>query len=133
MHIGSHTYGHPDLARLSRADAEEELRTSKELISDRLGAAVDLFAYPFGKPRVNFTATTMEAVRATGYRVAAAVMFRGMKESDSLLRLPRFFTDGDSLAKLEAKVAGAYDLIGRWQEHAPLPLMRLVSPLDFDR
>jgi peptidoglycan/xylan/chitin deacetylase (PgdA/CDA1 family) len=131
MDIGSHTYSHPNLARLSRAEAEEELRISKDVIGDRLGAPVDLFAYPFGKPRVHFTSTTMDAVRATGYRVAAAVTFRGVLASDPVFSIPRFFTDGDSLAKLEAKIQGAYDLVGRWQEHAPLPLMRFVSPEDF--
>ena len=131
MDIGSHTYSHPNLARLSRAEVEEELRISKDVIGDRLGAPVDLFAYPFGKPRVDFTATTVDAVRASGYRAAAAVTFRGVLESDSVFRIPRFFTDGDSLAKLEAKIQGAYDLVGWWQEHAPLPAMRLVSPDDF--
>jgi peptidoglycan/xylan/chitin deacetylase (PgdA/CDA1 family) len=88
MDIGSHTYSHPNLARLSRAKAEEELRTSKDLISDRLGAAIDLFAYPFGKPRVHVTSITTEVARATGYRVAAAVTFRGVLESDPVFMIP---------------------------------------------
>lgn len=133
MDIGSHTYSHPNLARLSREQTQHELRTSKDLISERLNAPIDLFAYPFGKPRVHFTATTVEVARATGYRVAAAVAFRGVGESDSPLTIPRFFTDGDSIAKLQAKVDGAYDLIGWWQEHIPLSVMRTVSPQDFTR
>ena len=133
MDIGSHTYSHPNLARLSREQAQEELRTSRDVISDRLGAAVDLFAYPFGKPRVHFTSATTEVARLTGYRVAAAVTFRGVLESDSLLRIPRFFNDGDTIAKLEAKVQGIYDLVGWWQDHTPLPVMRLMSPEDFKR
>ena len=132
MDIGSHTYSHPNLARLSPAKALEELRISKDLIGDRLGTC-DLFAYPFGKPGVHFTQATVDVVRATGYRAAAAVTFRGVLESDTALRIPRFFTDGDSIAKVEAKILGAYDLLGWWQEHAPLPVMRLVSPQDFER
>jgi peptidoglycan/xylan/chitin deacetylase (PgdA/CDA1 family) len=133
MEIGSHTYSHPNLARISREEAEQELRTSRDLIGDRLGTAVDLFAYPFGKPRVHFTAETREVARLTGYRIAAAVTYRGVLESDSLLQIPRFFTDGDSIAKLEAKVQGAYDLIGWWQEHVPESVMRAVSPQDYKR
>ena len=133
MAIGSHTYSHPNLARLTRAQTVEELRVSADLISDRLAAAVDLFAYPFGKPRVHFTTTTTEVVAAAGYSLAAAVTFRGVLASDSRLSIPRFFTDGDSLAKLEAKIRGDYDAVGWWQEHCPLSIMRLVSPDDFAR
>jgi peptidoglycan/xylan/chitin deacetylase (PgdA/CDA1 family) len=133
MDIGSHTYSHPNLARLTGGETELELRRSRDVISDRLGAAVDLFAYPFGKPRVHFTSTTTDIARATGYRLAAAVTFRGVLPSDPLLGIPRFFTDGDSLAKLEAKIQGAYELIGWWQDHAPLSVMRIISPQDFTR
>jgi peptidoglycan/xylan/chitin deacetylase (PgdA/CDA1 family) len=131
MDIGAHTYSHPNLARLSSDETKEELRKSRDLIGDRVGAPIDLLAYPFGKPRVHFTPTTIEIARATGYRLAAAVTFRGVRESDPVFRIPRFFTDGDTLSKLEAKIQGAYDLLGWWQEHAPLPAMSLISPEDF--
>src|SRR5262245_16711045 len=45
MEIGSHTYSHPNLARLSHEQTYEELRRSREVISDRLGRAIDSFAY----------------------------------------------------------------------------------------
>jgi peptidoglycan/xylan/chitin deacetylase (PgdA/CDA1 family) len=133
MQIGSHTYSHPNLARLSAVEAEHELRRSTDIISDQLGGAVDLFAYPFGKPGVHFTPTTTEVVRALGYRMAAAVTFRGVRDSDSVYTIPRFFADGDDVTKLDAKIAGLYDVIGWWQDHAPLSVKRLVSPDDFTR
>jgi peptidoglycan/xylan/chitin deacetylase (PgdA/CDA1 family) len=133
MDIGSHTYSHPNLARLSGVEAEHELRRSTDVISDQLGAAVDLFAYPFGKPAVHFTTATTDVVRAQGYRMAAAVTFRGVRDSDSLYSIPRFFADGDDVSKLDAKIAGLYDVIGWWQDHAPLSAKRLMSPDDFRR
>jgi peptidoglycan/xylan/chitin deacetylase (PgdA/CDA1 family) len=133
MAIGSHTYSHPNLARLSRRDVEDELRKSKDLISNRLREPVDLFAYPFGKPKVHFTADTADAVRATGYGVGAAVIYRQVRASDSLMKIPRLFADGDSLDKLDAKIGGDYDAIALWQEHAPLSVMKLVSPDDAAR
>lgn len=133
MEIGSHTYSHLNLARLSREKTYEELRRSKDLIAERLGRAIESFAYPFGKPGVHFTNMTTETIREAGYQLAAAVTFRGMRRSDSLLRIPRFFTDGDTLEKLEAKIQGAYDMIGWWQERAPLSVLRVVSPDDFQR
>lgn len=133
MDIGSHTYSHPNLARLSAVETEHELRRSTDVISDQLGIAVDLFAYPFGKPAVHFTATTTDVVRAHGHSIAAAVTFRGVRDSDSVFSIPRFFADGDDVTKLDAKVAGLYDVIGWWQDHAPLSVKKLVSPDDFRR
>lgn len=133
MDIGSHTYSHPNLARLSAAEAEHELRRSTDIISDHLGVKVDLFAYPFGKPAVHFTPATTDVVRSLGNRMAAAVTFRGVRDSDSVFSIPRFFTDGDDVTKLDAKVAGLYDVVGWWQDHAPLSVKRLVSPDDFRR
>ena len=133
MDIGAHTYSHPNLARLSAVEAADELRRSRDVISDQLGVAVDLFAYPFGKPDVHFTRTTIDVVRAQGYRIATAVTFRGVRDSDSVYTIPRFFTDGDDVTKLDAKIAGLYDVIGWWQDHAPLSVKRLVSPDDFRR
>src|SRR5688572_6167209 len=133
MDIGSHTYSHPNLARLTAAQVEVELRRSKDLISDRLGCEIDLLAYPFGKPKVHFTGMTTGVARATGYRIAAAVIFRELRKTDSLFAVPRFFADGDSLTKLQAKIEGAYALLGWWQEHAPISVMKAVSPDDFAR
>ena len=79
VEIGAHTYSHPNLIRLDQAAANHELRRSKELIEDRIGIAVDLFAYPFGKPNRHFNARTMEAVRDTGYRYGAAILYRGVQ------------------------------------------------------
>ena len=132
MDVGSHTYSHPNLIRLSPSRVEDELRRSKDIIGSRLGSPVGLFAYPFGKPRVHFTSVTTDLVRTT-YRAAAAVTFRGVRSSDSMFTIPRFFTDGDTIGKLEAKIRGDYDLVGWWQEHAPVSALKVVSPQDFER
>lgn len=131
MEIGSHTRSHPNLVRLSPVESCEELRRSKEVLEDRLGEAVKLLAYPFGKPRRHFTQTTMELAAEVGYEMAAAVVFRGVNPSDPPLALPRFFITRDDVEMLVAKVMGAWDWLGWWQERAPLWLARLVSPADF--
>jgi peptidoglycan/xylan/chitin deacetylase (PgdA/CDA1 family) len=133
MDIGSHTYSHPNLARLTAAEAQDELRRSKDVISDRIGQEVELLAYPFGKPKVHFTDATARLAEAAGYRMAAAVIFRGLRASDSLFAVPRFFADGDTLTKLQAKIHGAYALLAWWQEHTPVSVMKRISPADFQR
>ncbi|MCI0487460.1 MAG: polysaccharide deacetylase family protein [Blastocatellia bacterium] len=47
--FGAHTLSHPDLTRLTPAEAEAEMRDSKAIIEDALSTAVDCFAYPFGR------------------------------------------------------------------------------------
>ena len=64
-------------------------------------------------------------------RTAAAVLFRAARAADSPLALPRFFATRDSVEQIAAKVRGDWDYLGVWQEHAPRPLAKLVSPQDF--
>jgi peptidoglycan/xylan/chitin deacetylase (PgdA/CDA1 family) len=46
--MGSHTHGHVDLSKASEAQADAEMRRSKELIEERLGVACRHFSYPWG-------------------------------------------------------------------------------------
>ena len=45
--IGAHTHSHCDLSKLSEAEAEGEMRRSKELIESNLGIDCRHFAYPW--------------------------------------------------------------------------------------
>ena len=47
--FGAHTVNHPRLDRLAPDQMEREVVGSKTQIEDRLGHAVDLFAYPYGR------------------------------------------------------------------------------------
>jgi peptidoglycan/xylan/chitin deacetylase (PgdA/CDA1 family) len=49
--IGCHTMTHPVLSRLAPDVLQQEVAGSKRLIENRLDAAVEDFAFPFGKPR----------------------------------------------------------------------------------
>lgn len=126
--VGSHTYGHPNLARLEPSEARADMHRARDLLEDRLGAPVPLFAYPFGRPRFHLTADTVEAVRSAGHTTAAAVLFRGVKPTDDRLLIPRFFVEGHDVATLEEKVVGRWDPMGLWQEH----VQRGVLPLRLD-
>ena len=131
VEIGAHTYSHPNLIRLAPREAADELRKSKEVIEDRLGAQVDLLAYPFGKPKRHFDRETADLARNAGYKYAAAVLFRSVRATDSPLAIPRFFTARDSAEELAAKVRGDWDYLGFLQEHLPMPIARVLSPQDF--
>ena len=107
MEIGAHTWSHPNLAALPSAAARDELSRSKTAIEEALGEPIASMAYPYGKPGRHFTAETMSLAAEAGYQSAAAVLFRGARERDHRLAVPRFFVNGeDSAATLAAKVAG---------------------------
>lgn len=131
MEIGAHTYSHPNLARLSRTRARDELERSKQIIEERLGTRVRSMAYPFGKPGRHFTGETAAVVEEVGYEYACAVLFRAVRASDSRLAIPRLFVTQDTVAGLHEKIQGAWDVIGSWQEKCPLWVARMVSPEDF--
>jgi peptidoglycan/xylan/chitin deacetylase (PgdA/CDA1 family) len=131
MSIGAHTYSHPNLAVLSRADAAAEMRVSKDILEQRLGTPVTAMAYPFGKPGRHFTRETMEAAAESGYQSAAAVLWRDVRQGDSSFALPRITVSRDDIGTLQEKIFGAWDLVGLWQERAPRPLARLLSAEDY--
>jgi peptidoglycan/xylan/chitin deacetylase (PgdA/CDA1 family) len=131
MEVGAHTDSHPNLARLDERGLERELGQSKHMLEDRLGRAVTMMAYPFGRPRVHFTADVERAVQRAGYGLAGAIGTRGIRETDDPLSVPRIFVTNDSVEELSEKVLGVWDLIGIVREKMPLALSRVVSPADF--
>jgi peptidoglycan/xylan/chitin deacetylase (PgdA/CDA1 family) len=129
--IGSHTFSHPNLIRLSRDEVTRELTQSRDVIEEGIAEPVDLLAYPFGKPRRNFNADTAQVAREAGYSSGASVLFRACSAEDDPFSVPRFFVTRDSVDDLVAKVKGYWDYLGKWQEHSPIWVARLVSPQDF--
>lgn len=72
--FGSHTHTHPMMSTLSPQQLEEEVRVSKQLLEDRIGMTVRLFAYPYG----DFSDAAKEAVRQADYSAAFAWTSRGL-------------------------------------------------------
>ncbi len=67
--FGSHTMSHPVVSQLGPQALEEELVASKQFFERGLGAPIDDFAYPFGKPEDGSLAAT-EFLTRSGYRSA---------------------------------------------------------------
>jgi peptidoglycan/xylan/chitin deacetylase (PgdA/CDA1 family) len=68
MTIASHSRTHPNLTRVSDAQLREEVLGSRQDLQKMLGAAPDLFAYPYG----SWNKRVAAAVQAAGYRAARA-------------------------------------------------------------
>ena len=77
--IGGHTRTHVDLGGVAGADARDEIAGGRTDIEHELGAAVDLFAYPYGG-RANLTEANRALVRSAGFSCCCSA-FNGINGS----------------------------------------------------
>src|SRR5439155_18314646 len=114
IEFGSHSMSHRSLGLLSGAEAEFEARRSREILTERLGAPIDLFAYPFGSPAYkDFDQSLEEMLRGMGYGGACTTVIGRCAPGVDLYALPRIPVESaDSPFRVRCKLAGAYDWVG---------------------
>jgi len=66
IEIGGHTVRHPILARASAAQQREEIEDNLRAIREWTGKPARAFAYPNGRPGLDYTTDTIEILRAAG-------------------------------------------------------------------
>lgn len=90
MEIGGHTRNHPILAVAEATRAMAEITDGKSDLEEFTGATVNLFAYPNGKPGVDFNAEHVTMVREAGF-LGAVSTAKGVSASGAdVYQLPRF-------------------------------------------
>ena len=67
--LGAHTVNHVDLGVVSGDEARKEIDDSRRVLEDRLGIAVDLFAFPYGRAH-QLSEENRATVRELGLRCA---------------------------------------------------------------
>jgi peptidoglycan/xylan/chitin deacetylase (PgdA/CDA1 family) len=90
MDVGAHTSSHPILARLSRAEARDEIVAGKRTLENILGQTVPLFAYPNGKPGEDYSDETVELAREAGFAAAVSTARGAARQGADVFQLPRF-------------------------------------------
>jgi peptidoglycan/xylan/chitin deacetylase (PgdA/CDA1 family) len=90
MGIGAHTLSHPILAGLPDADIAREVAEGREVLERIVQAPVRLFAYPNGKPGVDYDGRAVDAVRRAGYAAALSTAWGAAIHGDDVFQLPRF-------------------------------------------
>lgn len=101
IECGGHSHTHPPLDLLTASEARGEIGRCKALLEDRLGRAVDTFAYPFG----HFSLGVRRMVRAAGYSSACAVLYGPSAPGDDPFALAR------QIVTPETTMAGFVDLL----------------------
>ena len=85
--IGAHTRSHPaDLAALSVAQQDEELRGSKAVLERQLGHRVNFQSYANGKG----DAVTFERARLAGYTLGFLEFWGPVEQSPGIMQLNRY-------------------------------------------
>lgn len=89
VEIGAHTVSHPILTRLDDASASAEMADSKTHLERVLGKPVRYFAYPNGKPGMDFDERHVAMAKAVGFGAAFTTEIGAAKAGDDRHRLPR--------------------------------------------
>lgn len=89
MEIGAHTMTHPILANVPLDVARREILGSKEELTQLLGRAPTLFAYPNGKPGYDYTGEHARLVEEAGFVAAVSTAWGSAGISDDRYQLPR--------------------------------------------
>lgn len=127
--FGSHTATHPQLRELAISRIDEELLSSKNTIEDKLGCAVESFAYPYAFPQTDndFRKVLRNSLHKAGYQNGVCtIVGRANRQSDRLFieRLPVNSCDDATL--FSAKLAGAYDWISTLQRVSKMARKRPI-------
>jgi peptidoglycan/xylan/chitin deacetylase (PgdA/CDA1 family) len=109
--VGAHGVTHTRLAALPAERLRSEVHDARNLLEDVCGHPVLLYAYPYGQ-REDFDVTAERAVEEGGFIAACSTRYGRGSEPDERFRLRRVGIEpGDSLARVEQKLDGAYDWI----------------------
>jgi peptidoglycan/xylan/chitin deacetylase (PgdA/CDA1 family) len=107
--IGSHSWQHRSLGRMSADEAWLQMTRSKSDLEALVGAPVAAFAYPFGTLK-DFTPASGRTLARAGYALGFTSQHGAIVPSADLLALPRIKVEGgEPLWMFKLLVAGALD------------------------
>ncbi|MFY7863788.1 polysaccharide deacetylase family protein [Roseateles sp.] len=105
MTIGAHTRNHPILRGLGRDDVATEIEENCRDLQSITGRRPSLFAYPNGRPGVDYDDATRDVVKEFGFSAAVSTAWRAARASDDLLQLPRYMPWERTRARFAIRLA----------------------------
>jgi len=90
MTVGAHTVNHPILSKLSLEDASSEIQTGKAQLESIVQREVNLFAYPNGKPFIDYEDVHVKIVKESGFTCAVSTSWGVASSGSDIYQLPRF-------------------------------------------
>jgi peptidoglycan/xylan/chitin deacetylase (PgdA/CDA1 family) len=87
--IGAHTVSHPILSSVDAETAREEIAGSRRALERILDAPVRLFAYPNGRPGMDYSRLHVDQVRQAGFELAVTTSWGAATRGVDPLQIPR--------------------------------------------
>ncbi len=102
--IGGHTVQHPILARVEDAVAWREIETNRDEITSLTGRPPLCFAYPNGKPNIDYSSSHARMVHKAGFLAAVSTAVGVASQDADPFQLPRFMPRERSAAQFVARM-----------------------------
>ncbi|MDR3299078.1 MAG: polysaccharide deacetylase family protein [Candidatus Accumulibacter sp.] len=102
--IGSHTIDHPILGLCDSMAARNEIGGAREILEGMLRVPVKAFAYPNGRPPIDFNHQHVEMVRQAGYDYAVTTQWGTATADTSVYQIPRFTPWGPDTVRAHLQV-----------------------------
>jgi peptidoglycan/xylan/chitin deacetylase (PgdA/CDA1 family) len=90
MQIGAHTVSHPILANLESRAVSDEVADSKCFLENLLQERIGLFAYPNGKPDLDYRMSDVATIRELGFDAAVTTAWGVADDATDPMQIPRF-------------------------------------------
>ncbi len=90
IEIGAHTASHPILTQLSLNEARDDIIRGRMYLESLLNSRIQLFAYPNGKPNVDYTVDHVQLIQELGFIGAVSTAWGCAHSTTDHYQLPRF-------------------------------------------
>ena len=104
MDIGGHTVNHPILRSLDASGAEREITENRRELQALTEGPVQVFAYPNGKPGLDYDERDVALVRRSGFIGAVSTESRTASNRCDAFQLPRFGPWRESPARFRMRM-----------------------------
>lgn len=106
--VGNHSWDHPCLDRCDDAEQRRQVRLAHDRLSEFVGAAVDVFAWPNGDP----SPAALAELRSLGYRLVADCDHRLVARHADPMAVSRLRLDSSvGAARTRAIVSGVHSAV----------------------
>lgn len=108
VEIGAHTVDHPILARVDDDTARRQITESRQVLAAMIGAPVTAFAYPNGRPSLDYDRRHVTMAREAGFEFAVSTAWGAATRTTDPFQIPRIAPWGRNLTSYAARLVAAY-------------------------
>lgn len=127
--VGAHTCNHVRLSTCTAEEQENEIRESRRILEDTLGAPVTTFAYPYGSA-ADYDTNSIQIVKNAGFVWAFSNRYGGVDARDKPYEIRRIWIDAsDTMETFVHKVTGKLDGLALFDSRIGLLARRTLNRL----